>query len=366
MSTETAPTLSPQEAAKANWDALTSDTTPITTVEPKVEETPAAAQVEIKPEDIAPETPSATESKTEETTETPAETDLGLTLSVEDITDAPKVYTEGTPQWIANELGIKLEKDDVAELKKAFTENFVPVDKFNEVKAATTESLYAQLDPKTATAFKLIDMGIDPSMAFNPTAQHDYLLSMDNAQLLRAKLEANPAYDEDMVNAQMEQWEADGKIDTLAKIEKASLDQERQTILNKQSELVNQFTEQKKQEAATLKQQADQKFLEVLDKATDFIGLPLSKEVKDVIAAKYKQGGYDNVLNDAQNKLTAVLHHQFGKKFQETALSKAKEAGKAEIVRKLSDVPLNKGGGGGREIATTQADDKENPWAALM
>jgi hypothetical protein len=183
--------------------------------------------------------------------------------------------------------------------------------------------------------------------------------------MLRLKFENTAGYDEAMVDAKMEELASDPhKLETLAKIERAGLNTERVQILEKQSQLVQQYTEQKQQAEIKAKQEADQKFLEVLGKEPTFLGLPISKEAKAVIEAKFKKGSYDNVLNDAGMKFKAIMQHEFGEVFQKTALAKAQAKGKEEIVAKLSDVPPKKDLGGARAITQTEGVATSN-WDAL-
>lgn len=340
-------------------------------------------EVEIQPETVTtteeteptltiePEKPAQTTEPTTTTEEKPAETtepapaDDILKLDVSDLKDVPKTYEEGTLQRLAQDLGVSVDKEDYEAVKTALKESFVSKSEFEKVQQSTTESLYEKLDPRIATAFKMIDLGIDPSMAFNPTSKHDYLLNLDSAELLRLKLEGTEGYDADMVDAQLEEWTTNDKLETLAKIEKANLAQEKQTILNTQSQLYNQLSEQRSQQTVKAKQESDQKFFEALNKESAFLGLPISKEVKAAIEAKYRAGSYDNVLSEAQSKVKSIMQHEFGNKFQEIALKKAEEKGKAEIVRKLSDVPTKKDFGGGRPTASQESDNK-NPFADVF
>lgn len=352
-----------QNAAEANWEALTSDevvvaTAPVTEqVETPIVETPAVETPII-------ETPAEPAKPEEKAAETPTE-ELPIKLDVTDLTDVPVTYEEGTWQKVGQELGLKVEKEDFDTFKQALNESFVPKSEFEKIKDATVETLYGKLDPKLATAFKMIDLGIEPELALTPTKQHDYLLSLDSATLLRMKLESNPAYDADMVDAQLEEWAAGDKLETMAKIEKAQLAQEKATILNKQSEIYQQLQEQRAQHEIKAKQDADQKFFEALNNESAFLGVPLTKEVKAAIEAKYRSGSYDKVLNEAQNKVRSIMQAEFGSKFQEIALKKAEEKGKAEIVRKLSDVPVKTSGAAGRAIAPKE-NETNGLWDALL
>lgn len=356
---------------KANWDFLTTQEVDVkqeSATEVKTEvadvkgetltiETPATEPVKTE---TAPATePAKTEeAKPAETTETKPTTELTLELTPEDIKDAPVLHPEGSALALAQDFGIKLEKDDMTAFKEALKSEYVPKAELEKAQQATTEVLYSKLDPKLATAFKMIDMGIPPELAMNPTGQHDYLLALSDAELIRLKLEGLEGVTPEAVDAKMEEMATDGKLANLAVMERAEIKRERQNILNTQSSEYNKLVEQKQLEQVRVKQESDNQFLQALGKESAFIGLPLSKEAKAVIEAKFKKGSYDNVLNEPQNKLLAILHHEFGHKFIQTAISKAETNGANNIVRKLSDVPPKKEFGGGKTQESVESTDK--------
>lgn len=365
------------DPVKANWDALNTSVVEVSNV-PSVQEAVSDTTVteEKKPDapavqEKAPDVPAVEEKKPDAPavdTAAPVEAPV-LKLEVTDIKDAPTLYEKDSFQALAQDLGgplFKVETDSFESFKKSFDENYVPKSKLDEAVTLSKENLLTDFKPEVAAAIKLKELGIPEEYIFNPTAQHDQLLSMSSEQLLRLKFENMPGYDADMVDAKMEELSSNPtQLETLAKIERAGLTTEKQQILNTQSQLVQQFTEQKQQADIKVKQEQDQRFIEALNKESTFLGLPISKEVKALIESKYKLKSYDNVLNNAQSKVKAILQHEFGHKFAEVAISKAKSEGKAEIASKLSDVPIKKDLGGGRVAVQVEANQNSN-WDAFL
>lgn len=346
---------------------VTAPTTTTPEVDPQtkdtVNETVVDAPAEVK-EEIKPEPVKAEEVKVEAPAEEKPE-ELTLELKAEDIKDAPKLFKEGSVQAIAQDLGITLEKDSIEDFQKAFKENFILKAEAEKYKEVGKEQLYSQLNPKTAAVLEMIELGVPEEMAFNPTAGIDSYLALDDAQLLREELSAQPGWTEDMVDTQMEEFAADpSKLAAKAKIIRVNLNNQKQEILNTQSQLVQKYTEQKKQAELQQKVEADNQFKEALNNESTFMGLALSKEAKEVILKKYNSGAYENLFNVAQSKLKAILQAEFGDKFAKTVQSKAKEEGKAEIVKKLADVPPTKSGGG-RVVNAPVETNKDSPFANM-
>lgn len=339
---------------------------------PAIEETTAAQNTTTEPaktEEVKETTAPNTEAKTE-TTDAAATTDsddAALELTVADIKDAPTKFEDGTFQRMADELGFSINEESFEAFQQTFKDNFIPKSEVQNQIISSKEQLYKTLDPKIATAFELIEMGVPQELALNPTKLQDDYLAMDSAQLVREALAAQPGWNDDMVDAQMEELSAEpNKLEIKANIVRANLNAEKQNILQEQAQLVRKYTEQKQQIAVQQKAEQEKQFTEALAKEQEFLGLKLSKEYKDGLLANYKKGKYENVLSPEALVRTIILMES-GDKFAKTALSKAKENGKAEIVKRLADVPEKKTNGAGRQqvvVADNNQVDK-SPFANI-
>lgn len=294
--------------------------------------------------------------KTEEKPAVDSKSSDELVLTVDDIKDAPKTYADKSFQKFAYDvMAVDVAEDSLEAVQKAFQEKYVSIDKLKEVETAGKERFYSSLKPETATAFELIELGVPEELAFNPTKEIDGYLKLEDAVLVRAVLENQQGWTEDMVDIEMEELSSNpSRLVAKANIARANLNAERNEILNERSQLVQKYTQQKQQVALQQKTEAETRFKEALTNESTFMGLPLSKEIKDAIIAKRARGAYDNVLSDARAQALAILQVEFGDKFTKTALSKAKEEGKADIVKKLAEIPSKKSGGGSVVINAEQ------------
>ncbi|MFA7287646.1 MAG: hypothetical protein WC055_02085 [Melioribacteraceae bacterium] len=344
--------VTPTPSAEVKQDIQTEDTTTPST---ESETTPA---IEVKPD--AKTEGAATETKPETTPEAKTDTEV-LELTAEDIKDAPAQYEDGTFKALAADLGFEVPEESFEVFHKTFKENFVPKAEVDKIATANKEKFFATLDPKIATAFELIEMGVPQELALNPTKAQDEYLAMDSQSLVRAALAAQPNWTEEMVETQMEELALEpSKLEVKANIVRANLTAEKQQILQEQQQIVQKYTEQKQQAALQQKMEVDKQFKEALANEQAFMGVTLSKEYKEAILSKYNKGAYNEVLSPAQAKVRAIILMESGDKFAKTALSKAKEDGKAEIVRKLSDVPPKNPNAGGRQqvVAADNQEDK--------
>lgn len=333
-------------------DPQTKDTVAETVIEPPVVETP---KVETPPASVEPVAP-----KTDEPI-------IELSVSDAAIKDVSEKYEEGSYQKIAYDvLGVDLTENSLDALKNTFKDSYVPKTEVDKIASANKEKYFSTLDPKVAAALELKDLGVPDEYLLNPTQMHDQLLGLDDASLVREALAGQQGWDEAMVDAEMEELSASPeKLSHKAKVARINLSNERQEILNTQSQLVQKYTEQKQQAIVQQKTEADNRFKEALNNESAFLGVPLSKEVKASIEAKYSKGLYDSALSDAQAKVRAILQLEYGDKFSKVALSKAKEEGKAEIVSKLSDAPSLKSGGGAIVNVPNQDGEKKSPFANM-
>lgn len=353
-------TITPEAQTAAN------QTTDV--VDPPVIDEPAKVDPPVVAEVDKPKT--ETDIKVEDVKVEPvveATVDPILELKVEDIKDAPTSYEDGTFQALGEDFGLTLPEESYDAFKKEHDAKYVLRSEIEKMVPASKEELFKTLDPKLATAFELIDLGVPPELALNPTKEHDEWLARPSAEVVRAKLMNQYNNDEELVDARMEEISADPqKLEIQAKLIKADISVERNQILQDQTQIAQKLTAQRQQTAIQQKTEQANQFKEALTKESAFMGLPLSKEVKAVILSKYEKGLYETALNPAQAQLRAILQLEYGEKFAKAVQSKAKEEGKAEITKRLADVPpkVNQGGGRQQVVIDNQTNDK-HPFAYM-
>ncbi len=361
------------ESVKANWDALSSFSDTVVVEEPKAE-TPEEEQVkdtnaekpeEIKTEEAKPEEKTETESaaKPEETKEVVEETKPIIELSVEDIVDAPKTYEEGTFQALAKELGYEIPEESF----EVFKESFVPKAELEKIKAETTESLFSQLNPEVAAALKLKELGVPDELVLTPTKELDKLLELDDAQLYRAELEAKKIYTPDEIDLLMEKATAeDGKLPLLANIIRKDVQASRDNLLSRREEIINQYTEQKKSADLQRKQAEISQVKEALYNMKDFLGNPVSDQVKEALFAKFQSGAYDKDFSDSKYKAEYIMKKEFGDKIAKHLQNKAFEKGKESVTKELSNVPEVRSTAAKKVDTSNQLNDSISPFAGLQ
>lgn len=343
-STEVKPNIQTEDTVVTEPIVEPIKTEPEATTDPKIEEVKTDPIVDASKVD-----PKVDEAKTDV-----------LELTVADIKDAPIKYAEDSFQGLADELGFAIPEESFEVFQKTFKDNFIPKSEVDKIAVANKEKFFATLDPKIATAFDLIEMGVPQELALNPTKVQDEYLAMDNAQLVREALAAQPNWTEEMVDAQMEEISADPqKLKVKSDIVRANLTNERQNILQEQAQLVQKYTEQKQQVIIQQKKEEESQFMKALADEQAFLGVTLSKEYKEGIAANYRKGKYDAILSPAQARLRSIILLESGDKFAKAAISKAKDDGKAEIVKRLSDVPPKVTSGGGQRQQVNVADNNQ-------
>lgn len=337
-----------QEATDLNKDNAAGQETILNTEEKK-EETQATEKkeetpTEVKKEEKAPETEAKTENKAEEE---PKEEKAELTL--EDVKDAPKTYTKGSYQDLAQDLfNLQIEKEDYADLQKAFKENFVPKAELEAKEAEIKENYFASFEnPEVAAALKLKEMGLPDHLLLDPTAEIDSLTKLEDVELIRKEYEARAGYDTEMVDAAIEQDIADNKVGVKAKMVRAQLEANKTALLNQRSQLVDKYTQERQQAIIRQKEQETNQIKEALTNASDFMGVPIAKDAINGIIHKLNKGLYENELKNPANIATLILHKEFGERIAKLKHDKARAEGKAEATAKLSNIPIQTAAGGG-------------------
>lgn len=372
-----------QDAVKPIWEVIGSDTDTVVTAPPASEEAKqtegtleekpvtetTTPETEVKPEVEAAKSETETKPETEVKPEKEVkEEPLTLELKPEDIKDAPTTFEDGTFQSLGEDFGLSVPEESFEAFKKAHDDTYILKSEAQKLAVTSKEQLYKTLDPKIAVAFELIDAGVPPELAFNPTKEHDAYLAMESAQLVRADL-MNRYKDEEVVDAKMEELSADPqKLEVQARAIKTDISFAKEQILQEQKQIAQNRVAQNQQIALQQKTEAANQFKQALNNESTFMGLSLSKEVKDVILSKYNKGLYETALNPAQAQLRAILQLEYGDKFAKAVQSKAKEEGKQEIVRKLSDVAVKVTPAGGQRQQTVVADnnqDNKSPFADM-
>lgn len=296
-----------------------------------VDETPPA-----KPEGTPGEAPAET---TPESTATPPEEPL-LKFTVDDI-QGGKQHEEGTwaaifqakgldlPEGFAEDKGLDLLIDKVVEPYKK---------EAAEAKTITFDTITSKLKPETATALKLLEMGYTEDKLFAPTREIQEVLKLEDAALIRKDLELK-GYPSDVVDHKMESFASEPARQKLeADALRIELQHVEKQIINQRNNLVQQYEQRKEQASLAQKNQDIAQFKTALDTASTFMGIPVSKDIKDALFRKFSNGEYENLITP-QNKVELILHKELGQKVLKHLQNTAFQKGKDQIAEKLTNIP---------------------------
>lgn len=287
-------------------------------------------------------------------------------FTLDDVKDAPTLHQPNTALSFAQELGVTLEKDSFEDLTKVIKENFVNKSEFETYKSNVDQEYVAnRFSPEIAAAIHQVELGLPQELIFEPTKHIDEMLQLDDVALVRLKYEQNPQMTSDLIDTQIEEDIANGKIDAQAKILRINLNDNKQVILNERTQLIEKYTQEKQVAAIRQKEQEVNQVKEALGKVSEFLGVPVTKEAINGIVAKYTKGDYDKDLNVPMSKAQLILYREFGEKFSKLAQDKARAQGKAEITAKLSNVPIKSGSGGSRVEQKSTDKQDDSPFANM-
>lgn len=378
---------------KADWSAVQEDFSDVII---KTEEKPVETPVETKPEEIKIEESAKLETKAEETKPEPTaeekakevETlkaeakELGLPetatkedvaaaklvaepksleFKLDDIQNVPQEYEDGTFKALAKNL---YNVDLADETPEAFQKAFVPREEFEKVQNITLDSLLSTLNPEVATDIKLMQMGWSREQVLAPTREIEQYLSLDDAALIRADLEAQGDLTPEIIDNKMENLAAEPQKMKLAADEmRILLNREKNQIIENRKQTLQKYESDK--QAAILHQQKQERnqVTDALNNVSTFMGVPVTKEVKEAFVKKYNNGLYDTELNSPAGKAQFIFQREMGEKLTKHIQNKASEAAKMEVTKKLLNVPPVQTGAGQRVDTSKQPTD--NPWGAV-
>lgn len=390
--------VTPQsEIVSTNWDALEKDysSTPLTQEKPAEKTEVPATEEKTVVDDIA-NPPKTEDAKTEPTAEEKLKLeteafekdkkDLGLaeTATKEEVaaakalkSETPKIEfkveeilpkgselaEEGTWIRVAQDLKIDGVTEDTFDAFKAALEKPL-IEKIQTLETNSKVDYLATLKPETATALKLMEMGIKEEELFAPTREIDNYLTLENAALVRADLEAS-GWKVEMIDAEMELLTSKNLIDHQADKIRLTLNETKTEIVNNRNQLLQQFETQK--EAAVLKQkeQEDIQFEQTLNTVSKFMDVDIKPEIKQAIITKYRNGGYDNDFKTAKTKVDYVLNKELGQQLIKSIRNTEFQKGQETVTKKLLEVPPLLNGGAGSKVDLSKQLTNNDNWAAI-
>jgi len=348
---------------RTNFELLSDDTflndsinnTEEVKVDTKVEDAQAevAKDLALEPEATTEET-KVEETKTEETSEESLDLEP---LSLEDTNnDEPQ---EGSWAYIAKLDGLELKEDSLDAYKEAITAPYE--DKIREVESMTTDKLLSKLDPEVRMVFDLAEAGLSLEQIIAPFTKINEFKSMTPVELVRKNLElTHTDWSPDMIETEMEILTAvDGRLEHEHKKIIVELDKIQIEEQNRRSELVNNYRANAENVAAQERVRQVESVSKALDNMSEFMGSPLTKEVKQGLADRMNSGKYDQLLNDPAKKAEFITWLELGQKAQKNLEAKSYAKGRLEITNKMHNIPVQKTGASGVNTTTNTAGNFE-------
>ncbi len=304
---------------------------------------------------------------------TPADEPL-IIFKAEDVAGVKKDYEDGTwaavlaakgydvPADFSEDNGIDVFVDQVtAPLKQ----------QIEEAKLLSFDRMVSTLKPETATALKLLEMGLNEEHLIAPTREIQEYLKLDDNSLIRQNLEWDLRDSKDasgnsntdtLVDHEMEKFIADpNKLRNEAAIIRNGLKGQEQNILQQRTQLVQQFEQRKQDAALAQKQQEIVQFKTALDTVSTFMGYPVPNEVKEAIFKSYSSGEQANNLDTPKNRAEYAVYQALGQKVVSHLKNTAFQKGKDQVNTKLANIPPVLSGGQ-RSITNPNISTGESQW----
>ena len=340
--------LSDDKFLNSNYNETTEEAKPTETTKEdasKDEVKDLGLEPEIKVEEAA----KPTEAKEESTTETET---LDLEpLSLEDTnSNEPE---EGSWAYIAKLDGLELKEDSLDAYKEAITAPYE--EKLREVESLTTEKLISKFeDPNVKMVFQLAEAGLTFDEIVAPFTKINEFKAMPALDLVRKNLElTHTDWTPDMIDTEMEILTAvDGRLEHEHKKIIVELDNIQREEQYRREDIVNNYKVNAEKYAMQERVQNLESVSKALNNMSEFMGSPLTSEVKQGLTERMNNGKYDQMFNDPIKKAEFIAYMELGQKAQKNLEAKSYAKGRLEITKKLHNTPPLTSGGAGKSITT--------------
>jgi hypothetical protein len=340
--------LSDDTFLNSNYNEATEEAKPTETVKEdasKDEVKDLGLEPEVKVEEAA----KPTEAKEESTTETET---LDLEpLSLEDTnSNEPE---DGSWAYIAKLDGLELKEDTLEAYKEAITAPYE--EKLREVESLTTEKLISKFeDPNVKMVFQLAEAGLTFDEIVAPFTKINEFKAMPALDLVRKNLElTHTDWTPDMIDTEMEILTAvDGRLEHEHKKIIVELDNIQREEQHRREDIVNNYKVNSEKYAIQERTQKLESTSKALNNMSEFMGSPLTSEVKNGLTERMNNGKYDQMFDDPTKRAEFIAYIELGQKAQKNLEAKSYAKGRLEITKKLHNTPPLTSGGAGKSVTT--------------
>jgi len=322
---------------------------------PIVEENKEEAKEEVNPEgELKVDAEEQAKSEGENATEQ-VEENKEVVLTLDDENSQVEQPEEGS--WIAyaKAEGLDITEDTPEAYIAAKVQPFE--EKIKQVEQMKFEEFLADVDPTLRMKIELQKTGMTLEQIEAPFNNIARYKAMSDVELYREDLTLRyPNATQEWIDADVEKAVESGQVSHDATRLRLDLDNEESNLRQRYDNII----EQHKINSAKFLEQKRSSEIESVSKALNeipsFMGAVIAPESKQVMARKFSEGKYDQILNDPAKKAEFVMYHELWKKAYEAAIAKSKSEGKLSVTKQLSNVPPVENLGGGK--STTIQEQK--------
>lgn len=343
--------LSDDKFLNSNYNETTEATKPAETTETAKEEAP---KDEVKDLGLDPEPETKTEEVKKEEANNTEPANETETLDLEPLTlddgnsNEPE---EGSWAYIAKLDGLELKEDSLDAYKEAIIAPYEQ--KLKEIESLTTDKLLSKFeDPNVKMVFELAEAGLTFDEIVAPFTKINEFKAMPALELVRKNLElTHTDWTPEMIETEMEILTAvDGRLEHEHKKILVELDNIQREEQYRRQEIVNNYKVNAERYAMQERVQNLESVSKALNNMSEFMGSPLTNEVKQGLTERMNSGKYDQMFNDPVKKAEFIAYMELGQKAQKNLEAKSYAKGRLEITKKLHNTPPVTTGGAGKAI----------------
>lgn len=325
---------------------------PVEEQKPNTEEVKEEVKETVNPEsELTVENTEAEKKEGEETTEE-VKLDEETVLKLED-ESVQNEAEEGS--WIAYAKAEGLEiTEDTPEAYIAA--KIQPLEqKIEEVKNQKLEELLHDVDPEIRMEIELNKSGLSLQDIKAPLDNIARYKSMSDVELYREDLTLRyPNATQEWIDADVEKAVESGQIAHDAVRLRLDLDNLEAQIKQDRQQIVEKYRENNAKFLESKRSSEIESVTKALNEIPSFMGAVIAPESKQIMARKYSEGKYDQILNDPNKRAEFIMYHELGKKAYEAAIAKSEAKGKLSVTKHLSNIPPVENLGNGK--STTEQE----------
>jgi hypothetical protein len=290
--------------------------------------------------------------------------DEEFTLDDLEIKDAPIVTDDDSYNWmdIGKEIDIEVEEDSIDALKSGFTKKIETVRSQAVEEFLEKEKSYS---PDAVRYIKMLNNGATELEIFEAEKPYrDFLVKSPEEKIIeRAIINGfSKEYGQSEVDRLIENGTLEDEVKAIDGAIWKKLGDERVTMAQKYQQLAAD-----KMAEATSKLKAENELIsKAISERAEYRGVPLSKQVKDQIAARWNNGTYRKAFETNPNAVVDFIFNlELGKKVTEKRVSDTERKQQMNIQGKLNNLST------AQESARTSSQsagrpaehNPEDPWA---